>query len=156
MRFGLVIDNVLVTDVAPAPEVKAAMNEIQTQQRLRMAATAKGDADKTLFVKRAEAEAEAKRLQGEGTANQRKAIINGLQESIESMARATGTSPAGVMRLVTLTQYLDMMREIGTSAHAKVILVPHGPAAIDDFERQLPDAMAIAQEMAQTTATDRS
>ncbi|HEX2943795.1 MAG TPA: SPFH domain-containing protein, partial [Rhodopila sp.] len=62
--FGLVIDNVLVTDMAPAPEVKAAMNESPTQQRLRLAATTNGDADKTLFVKRAEAEAEAKRLQG--------------------------------------------------------------------------------------------
>ena len=40
--------NALVTDVNPADNVKAAMNEIQTQQRLQVAAAAKGEANKIL------------------------------------------------------------------------------------------------------------
>lgn len=146
-KFGLVIDNALVTDVEPASSVREAMNEIQTQQRLQLAAQAKGDADKVLMTKRAEGEAVTKRLQGEGTAAQRSAIIDGLKKSIEDMAAATTTDPREVMRLVTLTQYFDVMREIGTSAHSKVILMPHGPGAVADAERQLRDAMVIGQEI---------
>jgi regulator of protease activity HflC (stomatin/prohibitin superfamily) len=49
--YGFEIPNALVTDVNPADNVKAAMNEIQTQQRLQVAAAAKGEANKILVVK---------------------------------------------------------------------------------------------------------
>jgi regulator of protease activity HflC (stomatin/prohibitin superfamily) len=49
--YGFEIPNALVTDVNPADNVKAAMNEIQTQQRLQVAAAAKGEANKILVGK---------------------------------------------------------------------------------------------------------
>ncbi|MGD0193171.1 MAG: SPFH domain-containing protein, partial [Rhizomicrobium sp.] len=89
-QYGFEIANALVTDVNPADNVKAAMNEIQTQQRLQAAANAKGEANKILVVKNAEADAESKRLQGEGIAKQRKAIVDGLRESIAAFTDQIG------------------------------------------------------------------
>lgn len=81
------------------------MNEINTAQREQVAATARGEAEKNLIVKQAEAEAEAKALQCQGIANQRKAIIEGLKDSVESFAKAVeGSTPKDVMMLVLVTQ----------------------------------------------------
>jgi hypothetical protein len=56
--------------------------------------------------KKAEAEAQSKALQGQGIANQRKAIIEGLQGSIEQFQKSVaGASTSEVMRLVLVTQW---------------------------------------------------
>jgi regulator of protease activity HflC (stomatin/prohibitin superfamily) len=81
--YGHAIDQALVADIQPDDKAKAAINEINAAQREQVAATARGEAEKTLKVKRAEAEAEAKALQGQGIATQRKAIIEGLKDSVE-------------------------------------------------------------------------
>src|SRR5580698_3640049 len=139
--YGFEIANALVTDVNPADNVKSAMNEIQTQQRLQVAAAAKGEANKILVVKNAEADAESKRLQGEGIAKQRKAIVDGLRESIAAFTdQIGGVSAPDVMKLVLLTQYFDTMKEIGISAGSKVILMPHSPAGMSDILEQLQAA----------------
>ena len=88
--FGYEIVNVLVTDIVPDAKVKAAMNDINAAQREQVAATARGEAEKILVVKKAEAEAESKALQGQGIANQRQAIIEGLQNSIEQFQKVVG------------------------------------------------------------------
>ena len=91
--FGYEIVNVLVTDIVPDSKVKSAMNDINAAQREQVAATARGEAEKILVVKKAEAEAESKALQGKGIANQRRAIIEGLQTSIEGFQKVVdGTS----------------------------------------------------------------
>jgi regulator of protease activity HflC (stomatin/prohibitin superfamily) len=105
--YGYAIDQALVTDIEPDEKVKAAMNEINAAQREQVAASARGEAEKILKVKQAEAEAESKALQGQGIANQRKAIINGLKDSVEAFAQAVeGSTPKDVMMLVLVTQYL--------------------------------------------------
>jgi regulator of protease activity HflC (stomatin/prohibitin superfamily) len=81
--FGYGIVKALVTDIDPDAKVKAAMNEINAAQRMRVAATERGEADKILQVKAAEAEAESKALSGRGIADQRRAIIEGLRESVD-------------------------------------------------------------------------
>jgi regulator of protease activity HflC (stomatin/prohibitin superfamily) len=146
-QYGFEIANALVTDVNPADNVKAAMNEIQTQQRLQAAANAKGEANKILVVKNAEADAESKRLQGEGIAKQRKAIVDGLRESIAAFTdQIGGVSAADVMQLVLLTQYFDTMKEIGISAGSKVILTPHAPGGMVDIRDQLREAIITGAE----------
>ena len=113
--YGYAIDQALVTDIQPDDKVKAAMNEINAAQREQVAATARGEAEKILKVKQAEAEAESKALQGQGIANQRKAIIEGLKDSVEAFSKAVeGSTPKDVMMLVLVTQYLDTMKEIGS------------------------------------------
>jgi len=98
--FGYEIVNVLVTDIVPDEKVKSAMNDINAAQREQVAANARGEAEKILVVKKAEAEAESKALQGQGIANQRRAIIEGLQSSIEQFQKVVeGASAKEVMQL---------------------------------------------------------
>ncbi len=149
--YGFEIPNALVTDVNPADNVKSAMNEIQTQQRLQVAAAAKGEANKILVVKNAEAEAESKRLQGEGIAKERRAIVDGLRDSIAAFTDQIGSvSAAEVLNLVLLTQYFDTMKEIGVSAGSKVILLPHSPGGMADIAGQLREAIISGSEAAKT------
>ncbi len=147
--YGFEIPNALVTDVNPADYVKAAMNEINTQQRLQVAAAAKGEANKILVVKNAEAEAESKRLQGEGIAKQRRAIVDGLRESIAAFKEQVGSvSEHEVLNLVLLTQYFDTLKDIGVSSGSKVILIPHAPDGMSDVSAQLRNAIMTANEAA--------
>jgi regulator of protease activity HflC (stomatin/prohibitin superfamily) len=145
-NFGWEVLSALVTDVDPAENVKAAMNEIQAQSRLQVAAQAKGEANKVLTVKNAEAEAESKRLQGEGIANQRKAIVEGLRESVKQFQDATGVNANDVLRLVLLTQYFDTLKEIGVSAGSKVIMLPHAPAGMADIADQITKSIISGEE----------
>ena len=148
--YGFEIPNALVTDVNPADNVKAAMNEIQTQQRLQVAAAAKGEANKILVVKNAEAEAESKRLQGEGIAKQRRAIVDGLRESIAAFTdKVSSVNEHEVLNLVLLTQYFDTLKEIGISSGSKVILTPHAPGGMTDISDQLRAAIIQGNEAVQ-------
>jgi regulator of protease activity HflC (stomatin/prohibitin superfamily) len=147
--YGYAIDQALVTDIEPDEKVKAAMNDINAAQREQVAATARGEAEKILKVKQAEAEAQSKALQGQGIANQRKAIIEGLKESVEAFSKAVeGSTPHDVMMLVLVTQYLDTMKEIGASDKSNTIFVSHSPAAMGDLFRQMQEAILIGQKAA--------
>jgi regulator of protease activity HflC (stomatin/prohibitin superfamily) len=145
--YGYAIDQALVTDIEPDEKVKAAMNDINAAQREQVAATARGEAEKILKVKQAEAEAQSKALQGQGIANQRKAIIEGLKDSVEAFSKAVeGSTPHDVMMLVLVTQYLDTMKEIGANDKSNTIFVSHSPAAIGDLFRQMQEAIMIGQK----------
>ena len=88
-------------------------------------------------MKAAEAEAELKALQGKGIADQRKAIVAGLNDFVVSLASAAQTSPAEVLRTLPMTQYFEMIREIGIQSGAKVILLPHSPGSMADISNQI-------------------
>lgn len=145
--FGYEIVNVLVTDIVPDPKVKSAMNDINAAQREQVAATARGEAEKILVVKKAEAEAESKALQGQGIANQRKAIIDGLQSSIEQFQRNVGdTSTSEVMQLVLVTQYFDMLKSIGENDKTNTLFLSHAPGAPKDISDQILQSMLVANK----------
>jgi len=147
--YGYSIDQALVTDIKPDEKVKAAMNEINAAQREQVAASARGEAEKILKVKQAEAEAESKALQGQGIANQRKAIIEGLKSSVEAFSHAVeGTTPKDVMMLVLLTQYLDTLKEIGAQGKSNTLFMAHSPAAIGDLFQQMQNAVFVGQKAA--------
>jgi regulator of protease activity HflC (stomatin/prohibitin superfamily) len=143
--FGYEIVNVLVTDIVPDAKVKAAMNDINAAQREQVAANARGEAEKILVVKKAEAESESKALQGQGIANQRKAIIEGLQLSIESFQKVVdGASPQEVMQLVVITQYFDMLKAIGESDRTNTLFLSHTPSSVRDVSEQILQSMLVA------------
>ena len=145
-NFGFAIVRALVTDIVPDARVKTAMNEINAARREQEAALAKGEADKTIAVKKAEAEAESKRLQGEGIAAQRKAIIAGLKESVEDFQKVVeGASARDVMTLVLLTQYLDTLKEIGASSNTNTIMLSHSPGEIQNLREQITNAITVGQ-----------
>jgi regulator of protease activity HflC (stomatin/prohibitin superfamily) len=146
--FGYEIVNVLVTDIVPDPKVKAAMNDINAAQREQVAATARGEAEKILVVKKAEAEAESKALQGQGIANQRKAIIEGLGTSIEGFQKVMGDSTAkDVMQLVLVTQYFDTLKSIGESDKTNTLFLSHSPGAVQSISEQLLQSMSAVESI---------
>ncbi len=144
--FGYEIVNVLVTDIVPDAKVKSAMNDINAAQREQVAATARGEADKILVVKKAEAEAESKALQGQGIANQRKAIVEGLQNSIEQFQKAVeGATSKDVMQLVLVTQYFDTLKSIGENDKTNTLFLAHSPGAVKEVSDQILESMLLAQ-----------
>lgn len=144
--FGFQIVNVLVTDIVPDTKVKAAMNDINAAQREQVAANARGEAEKILVVKKAEAEAESKALQGQGIANQRKAIIEGLSTSIESFQKALGTATAeDVMQLVLITQYFDTLKSIGENDRTNTLFLSHTPGTVQEIGDQIMASMKAVE-----------
>ncbi len=147
-EFGYDIVKALVTDIEPDAKVKEAMNEINAAQRMRVAAAEKGEAERILRVKAAEAEAQSKALQGKGIADQRKAIVDGLRESVSDFQESVpGTSPQDVMNLVLMTQYFDTLKEIGSTAKTNTILLPHSPGALTDIAGQIREAIIGAGQV---------
>eukprot|EP01102_Stenamoeba_stenopodia_P004573 TRINITY_DN14875_c0_g1_i1.p1 TRINITY_DN14875_c0_g1~~TRINITY_DN14875_c0_g1_i1.p1 ORF type:complete len:284 (-),score=51.59 TRINITY_DN14875_c0_g1_i1:343-1194(-) len=143
--YGYFIVQALVTDIEPDSTVKKAMNEINAAQRLRVAATDKAEAEKILRVKAAEAEAESKFLGGQGIARARKAIIEGLRESVTEFTEAVpGTTSQHVMDLILMTQYFDALKDIGTHGKASTIFIPHSPGAVNDIQGQLRNGILSA------------
>jgi regulator of protease activity HflC (stomatin/prohibitin superfamily) len=143
--FGYEIVNVLVTDIVPDAKVKSAMNDINAAQREQVAANARGEAEKILVVKKAEAEAESKALQGQGIANERKAIIEGLQGSIQEFQKIVGNaSTSEVMQLVLITQYFDTLKAIGESDKSNTLFLSHSPGSVKDISDQIMQSMLVA------------
>lgn len=148
-EYGYAIVRVLISDIVPDPKVKAAMNDINAAQREREATVSRAETNKLLAVKQAEAEAESKRLQGEGIANQRKAIISGLKESVEDFSKTVpGSTPQDVMQLVLMTQYFDTLKDIAANDHSNTILIPHTPDTLTDLFGQLRTAIVTGAEIA--------
>ena len=143
--FGYEIVNVLVTDIIPDQKVKSAMNDINAAQREQVAATARGEAEKILVVKKAEAQAESQALQGQGIANQRKAIIEGLQVSIEQFQKVVAEASAKeVMQLVMVTQYFDTLKAIGESDRNSTLFLSHAPGTVSEIGDQILGSMLAA------------
>ncbi len=143
--FGYEIVNVLVTDIIPDEKVKAAMNDINAAQREQVAASARGEAEKILVVKKAEAEAESKALQGAGIANQRKAIIEGLQTSIDQFQKVVGgTSTSEVMQLVLVTQYFDTLKSISENDKTHTLFLNHAPGSVKEIADQFLETLVAA------------
>jgi len=118
--FGWDMKAVLVIKIDPTPKVKDAMNSINAQERIRVAVTDKAEAEKIQTVKNAEAEAEAKKLQGDGIARQRNAIIDGLQASTADFANSTkDINHTDVLELVLITQYFDTLKAIAGRSTSK-------------------------------------
>ena len=146
--FGYSIIKALVTDIDPDKKVKESMNEINAAQRLRIAANEKGEAEKILYVKKAQAESEGKELQGIGIAKQRKAIVDGLRDSVEGFKTAVpGSTAQDVMNLVLMTQYFDTLKEIGASSKSNTIIIPHSPGALTDISAQIRNAIITANQV---------
>lgn len=146
--FGYSINKALVTDIDPDKKVKESMNEINAATRLRIAATEKGEADRILYVKKSQAESEGKELQGIGIAKQRKAIVDGLRDSVEGFKNAVpGSTAQDVMNLVLMTQYFDTLKEIGGSSKSNTIIIPHSPGALTDISAQIRNAIITANQV---------
>jgi len=143
-QYGYGIVRALVNDIDPDPKVKAAMNEINAATRLRKAAEERGEAERILRVKQAQGQAESTVLHGEGIAGQRRAIVDGLRHSVEEFQHGVpGVSASEVMQLILVTQYFDMLKEVGGSGKSSTIMIPHTPGGLADLMGQIRDAVTL-------------
>jgi len=139
--FGYIICNILVLDIDPDKKVKDAMNDIIASEKEKKAQQARAEADKITKILYAEAEAKCRELAGEGIALSRKAIINGLQSSVESFQQALpGTQPSDVLVTVLMTQYMDTLKEAASNA-GNTFILPSSPAPSSNMEEQFRTAL---------------
>ena len=128
MDYGYDIIKTLVTDIDPDAQVKEAMNRINASEREKIAAQFEGDAARILIVEKAKAEAESKRLQGQGIADQRREIARGLEESVEVLNKV-GINSQEASALIVVTQHYDTLQSIGGESNSNLILLPNSPQA---------------------------
>lgn len=155
IEYGYDIIKTLVTDIDPDAQVKAAMNRINAAEREKIAAQFEGDAQRILIVEKAKAEAESKRLQGQGIADQRREIARGLEESVEVLNKV-GINSQEASALIVVTQHYDTLQSIGEETNSNLILLPNSPQAGSDMlnnmvasftaSNQIGEAMKAAKE----------
>ena len=139
--YGYIIVKTLITKVEPDAEVKQSMNEINAAQRKRVAAQELAEADKIKIVTAAEAEAEKDRLHGVGIAQQRKAIVDGLAESIAELKEANvGMSEEEIMSILLTNQYLDTLNTFAAKGN-QTLFLPNNPNGVDDIRTQILSAL---------------
>merc|ERR1712151_26555 len=142
-NYGFQIHKASVTELVPNAEVVQSMNEINKQKRLRDAAIMAAEADKVKVVKQAEAAADAAQLQGEGIARQRRAIIDGLRDSI-THGTEQSLSTEKISELLLITQYFETLRDIAASSKAQTVFLPHSAGAVADVASQIRNGILQA------------
>ncbi|HGN5143396.1 TPA: SPFH domain-containing protein [Streptococcus pyogenes] len=139
--YGYIIVKTLITKVEPDAEVKQSMNEINAAQRKRVAAQELANADKIKIVTAAEAEAEKDRLHGVGIAQQRKAIVDGLAESIQELKEANiSLNEEQIMSILLTNQYLDTLNTFAAKGN-QTLFLPNTPSGVEDIRTQVLSAL---------------
>ena len=146
LDYGYDIVKTLVTDIDPDSSVKEAMNRINAAEREKMAAQHEGDAQRILIVERAKAEAESKRLQGKGIADQRREIAKGLEESVDTLNKA-GINPQEASALIVITQHYDTLQSIGSDSSSNLILLPNNPTAASNMLNDMTASLLAANKI---------
>jgi regulator of protease activity HflC (stomatin/prohibitin superfamily) len=146
--YGYLIVKALITDIDPDAHVKESMNRINAAKRDKEATMEEAEAGKIRVVKAAEADAESKRLSGEGIAQQRLEIVRGFKESVEDFQKSLKSiTHEEVMQFVLLTQYFDTLNNIGANGKNTSILIPHSPSAMADFQSQIINGTMIGGKL---------
>ena len=127
-EYGFQIIKTLVTDIDPDAQVKESMNRINASEREKVAAQFEGEAQKILIVEKAKAEAESKRLQGQGIADQRREIARGLEDSVKVL-NGVDINSQEASALIVVTQHYDTLQSVGAEANSNLILMPNSPQA---------------------------
>jgi regulator of protease activity HflC (stomatin/prohibitin superfamily) len=147
-KYGYKIVKTLITDINPDELVKASMNKINAAMRDKEAAVQEAEGEKIRIVKRAEAEADSKRLSGEGIAQQRLEIVRGFKESVEDFQKALQeVDPQEIMQFVLMTQYFDTLTAIGANENNNTVMVPHTPGGMKDFQQQIIEGTFVGKEL---------
>lgn len=153
--YGYSIVKALITDIDPDSNVKDSMNRINAAKRDKEATMENAEANKIRIVKAAEADAESKRLSGEGIAQQRLEIVRGFKESVEDFQKSLkNITHEEVMQFVLLTQYFDTLNNIGSNGKNTSILVPHSPGAMQDFQDQIIKGTFIGKKLEEASGSD--
>ncbi|KPA82902.1 hypothetical protein ABB37_02658 [Leptomonas pyrrhocoris] len=122
--YGIEIVSALISDIDPGADITTAMNDVQKYQRLRVASEDAAETEKLKRVRAAEARCEARRLSGEGLAEQRKAIVAGLMQSIEDVqSEVRDLTSDDATNMLLMNQYYDTLQAIAANSKSSVIMV---------------------------------
>lgn len=154
LDYGYDIVKALVTDIDPDAQVKEAMNRINAAEREKLAAQFEGDAQRILIVERAKAEAESKRLQGQGIADQRREIAKGLEESVDVLNKA-GINSQEASALIVITQHYDTLQSIGSDTNSNLILLPNNPNAASSMLNDMVTSLVAANKINDSSKTPK-
>ncbi|SFU27193.1 Regulator of protease activity HflC, stomatin/prohibitin superfamily [Pustulibacterium marinum] len=149
LEYGFDIIKTLVTDIDPDSQVKEAMNRINAAERQKTAAQFEGDAQRILIVEKARAEAESKRLQGQGIADQRREIARGLEESV-AVLNKVGISSQEASALIVVTQHYDTLQSLGEETNSNLILLPNTPQAGSDMLNNMVASFTASNQISET------
>jgi len=140
--YGFTIVKTLVTDIDPDSNVKHSMNEINAAKRMKEAAKEYAAAEKIKVIAAAEAEAQGKKLQGIGIADQRIAIANGLKQSVAEVKGAMEKEVTGqqVMNMLFMTQHYDTISRLADQG-VNTIFVPYSPGTVGDLQTQIQSGL---------------
>tara|TARA_R110002049_G_scaffold292252_2_gene476634 strand:+ start:17458 stop:18378 length:921 start_codon:yes stop_codon:yes gene_type:complete len=154
LDYGFDIIKTLVTDIDPDAQVKAAMNRINASDREKTAAQYEGDAARILIVEKAKAEAESKRLQGQGIADQRREIARGLEESVDVLNRV-GINSQEASALIVVTQHYDTLQAIGSETNSNLILLPNSPQAGSNMLNDMVASFTASNQIGEAMKANR-
>ena len=154
LNYGYDIVKALVTDIDPDAQVKEAMNRINAAEREKLAAQFEGDAQRILIVERAKAEAESKRLQGMGIADQRREIARGLEESVDVLNKA-GINSQEASALIVITQHYDTLQSIGSDTNSNLILLPNNPNAASSMLNDMVTSLVAANKINESESASK-
>lgn len=154
INYGYDIIKTLVTDIDPDLQVKEAMNRINAAEREKIAAQYEGDAARILIVEKAKAEAESKRLQGQGIADQRREIARGLEESVEVLNKV-GINSQEASALIVVTQHYDTLQSIGEETNSNLILLPNSPQAGSDMLNNMVASFTASNQIGEAMKKQR-
>ena len=152
--YGYDIIKTLVTDIDPDGQVKEAMNRINAADREKTAAQFEGDAARILIVEKAKAEAESKRLQGQGIADQRREIARGLEESVEVLNKV-GINSQEASALIVVTQHYDTLQSIGQHTNSNLILMPNSPQAGSEMLNDMVASFTASNQIGEAMKNSR-
>ena len=151
-QFGFDFIKALVTDIDPDAKVKHSMNEINAAKRMKEAAKEEAEAAKIRVVAAAEADAESKRLAGEGIALQRIAIANGLKESVAEvkLAMEDHVTSQDVMNMLFMTQHYETVAKLSEN-NTSTIFMPYSPDNVGDLQMQIQSSLLAVDAMKKST-----
>jgi len=155
IEYGYDIIKTLVTDIDPDAQVKNAMNRINAAEREKVAAQYEGDAARILIVEKAKAEAESKRLQGLGIADQRREIARGLEESVEVLNKV-GINSQEASALIVVTQHYDTLQAVSQGTNSNLILLPNNPQAGSDMLNNMVASFTASNQIGETMKKSNS
>ncbi|MBP9816172.1 hypothetical protein KBD09_02970 [Candidatus Woesebacteria bacterium] len=140
-QAGAEIVRSFVKGVGVDDQVQAAMARVKASERDLAAAANQAAAMKATTIAAAEAEAESKRLQGEGIAALRLAVARGMKESLE-LTQEAGLGTDEAQRLMLVTLWADMLRDSANGSNSTVLMLPNGPDGLQSTMQQLMATMA--------------
>lgn len=154
VNYGFDIIKTLVTDIDPDSQVKDSMNRINASEREKVAAQFEGDAQRILIVERAKAEAESKRLQGQGIADQRREIARGLEDSVKVL-NGVNINSQEASALIVVTQHYDTLQSVGSASNSNLILMPNSPQAGSEMLNNMVASFTASNQIGEAMKRQR-